>query len=164
MGWWRVLGGDIGEGAFDGKFRANSSWLRLIKEKLPSLRNGGHRLSEKYNMKHSRHSFILLKNYKWQVLRISCLFPGVPTRRFLNNFFLALQIFWGYSSSVGYFCPFYPISDFRLQGDQSLAFSSDFYAKSKDLCNFWSLYCLIGFSTPQRHQKLHKVWLELGNI
>ena len=70
-GWWRVLGGDIGEGAFDGKFRANGSWLRLIEEQLPSLRNGGHHLSEKYNMKHSRHSFILLKNYKWQVLRIS---------------------------------------------------------------------------------------------
>jgi hypothetical protein len=49
------------EGAFDGKFRANGSWLRLIKEKLPSLRNGGHHLSEKFNMKHSRHSFIPLK-------------------------------------------------------------------------------------------------------
>ena len=58
-GWWGVLRGDIGEGAFDGKFRANGSWLRLIEEKLPSLRNGGHHLSEKYNMKHSRHSFIL---------------------------------------------------------------------------------------------------------
>ena len=88
----------------------------------------------------------------------------MPTLRFLNNFFLAMHIFEVILVLGVIFALFTQLSDFRLQGDQSLAFSSDFYAKSKDLCNFWSLYCLIEFSTPQRYQKLHKVWLELGNI
>ena len=61
-------------------------------------------------------SLIIYLPTSHQVLAHSCLFPGVPTLRFLNNFFLALQNFWGYSSS-GLFLPFLPnfqTSDFKV--------------------------------------------------
>ena len=82
-----------------------------------------------------------------------------------------MHIFWGYSSSGVIFALFTQLSDFRLQGDQSLATSSDFYAINPKTCVIFGLF--IVWLSFQHHkdikdtsgnQKLHKVWLELGNI
>ena len=83
---------------------------------------------------------VFCTNLRFHKLIISCLFPGVPTLRFLNNFFLALQIFEVILVLGVIFALFTQFSDFRLQGDQSLAFSSDFYAINPKTCVIFGLF------------------------
>ena len=64
----------------------------------------------------------------------------MPTLRLFNNFFLAMHIFEVILVLGLFFALFTQLSDFRLQGDQSLAFSSDFYAINPKTCVIFGLF------------------------
>ena len=53
---------------------------------------------------------------------------------------------------MGYFALFTQLSDFRLQGDQSFAFSSDFHAINPKTCVIFDLF--IAWLSFQHHKDI----------